>query len=103
MKLKELSSKQVRYLRGLGHHLSPVAMIGRHGLTDKVVAAVDEVLSTHELVKIKIQLDSPAERLNTATDVCRKTGAQLVQTIGKTALLYRGNKDIRADKRIVLP
>ena len=53
MKQKKLSSKQVRYLRGLGHHLSPVAIIGQHGLTEQVVKAVDEVLLTHELVKIK--------------------------------------------------
>ncbi|MCB2180998.1 MAG: ribosome assembly RNA-binding protein YhbY [Desulfobulbaceae bacterium] len=103
MKQKKLSSKHIRYLRGLGHHLSPLAMIGQHGLTKQVLAAVDEVLQTHELVKIKIQYDSPSDRQNIAEKVAAQTGAALVQTLGKTALLYRANKDKKADKRIVLP
>ena len=103
MKEKKLTSKQVRFLRGLGHHLSPVAMIGQHGLSKQVVAAVDEVLKTHELVKIKIQVDDAAQRRDTAATVASQTGAALVQTLGKTALLFRENKDIRADKRISLP
>ena len=103
MKQKKLSSKQIRHLRGLGHHLSPVAMIGQHGLTKEVTASIEEALKAHELIKIKIQTTASVDRHEAADDVAAKTKATLVQVLGKTILLYRANKDIKADKRITLP
>ena len=102
MKQKKLTNKQVRYLRGLGHHLSPVAMVGQNGLTDKVVASIDEALTTHELIKIKIQDGASANRQESAENIASKTGGSLVQLLGRKVLLYRANKDIKADKRIAL-
>ena len=51
----KLNGKQVRFLRGLGHHLQPVVMIGKEELTARVVAATDEALRAHELIKLKLQ------------------------------------------------
>ena len=34
----ELSERQRRYLRGLGHALNPVVLIGQHGVTPAVIA-----------------------------------------------------------------
>jgi RNA-binding protein len=102
-KKKSLTSKQISYLRGLGHHLAPVAMIGQHGLTDEVLAAINAVLTAHELIKIKIQNTAAIDRHEAAESVAGRTGAMLVQVIGRSILLYRPNKDIRPDKRIVLP
>src|SRR4029078_11848892 len=44
----------IRYLRGLGHHLSPVVQTGKDGITDALVAATRTALSTHELIKVKV-------------------------------------------------
>ncbi|MBI5556170.1 MAG: ribosome assembly RNA-binding protein YhbY [Deltaproteobacteria bacterium] len=103
MKKKSLSSKQISYLRGLGHHLAPVAMIGQNGLTTEVLDSIKAVLTAHELIKIKIQNTASIERHEAAESVAGQTGATLVQVIGGIVLLYKANKDIRADKRIVLP
>jgi RNA-binding protein len=103
MKQKKLSNKQIRYLRGLGHHLSPVAMVGQNGITDKVLASIDEALSVHELIKIKIQDGASANRQESATSIATKTGAALVQLLGRKVLIFRHNKDIKKDKRISLP
>jgi RNA-binding protein len=81
-----LTGKQKRHLRGLGHHLSPVVMIGHEGLTDAVVAHTDRALSDHELVKIKTLGDDVAAAL------AERTGAVLVQELGHTALLFRRRK-----------
>ena len=102
-KKKSLSSKQISYLRGLGHHLAPVAMIGQHGLTETVLASINAVLAAHELIKLKIQNTSAIGRHEAAESVAAQTGATLVQVIGRSILLYRANKDMRPDKRIVLP
>ncbi len=103
MKKKQLSSKQKSYLRGLGHHLAPVAMIGQQGLTKEVLNSINAVLTAHELVKIKIQNTASIERYEAAESVAGQTGAQLVQVVGRSILLYKPNKDIRPDKRIILP
>ncbi len=102
MKQKKLSNKQVRHLRGLGHHLSTVVIVGQHGLTEKVIASIDEALDAHELIKIKIPDSASANRQETAAEIVAKTGGALVQLLGRKVLLYRGNKDIKKDKRVSL-
>lgn len=102
MKQKKLTNKQVRHLRGLGHHLSPVVMVGQNGVTEQVLASINEALAAHELIKIKIQDSASADRRQSAETITGKTGAALVQLMGRKVLLYKANKDIKADKRITL-
>ena len=44
-----LSTKQKQFLKGLAHHLSPVVMLGGNGLTEGVLAEIDNALNHHEL------------------------------------------------------
>ena len=85
----ELKGKQVRYLRGLGHHRQPVVMIGKEELSRKVVLATIEALSSHELIKVKLQEGCLLNRKEVADILSKKTGAAVVQILGKTILLYR--------------
>ena len=48
-----LKGYQKKHLRGLAHGLKPVVQIGREGITEGVIRAVDEGLFRHELIKIK--------------------------------------------------
>jgi len=100
---KPLTGKQARFLRGLGHHLTPNIMIGREGIFDQLVATTDEALSVHELIKIKVQQNSPLDRREAAEELAGRCKAQIAQILGNTFLLYRANKDKRPDKRIMLP
>ena len=85
----KLTGKQVRFLRGLGHHLQPFVMIGKEELSDKVVTATNEALSTHELIKIKLQEGCIIDRKDVATQLAAATDSEIVQVLGKTILLYR--------------
>jgi len=40
----KLSARQKQYLRSEAHHLKPVVLLGQHGLTDAVLAEIDEAL-----------------------------------------------------------
>lgn len=100
---KKLSSRQLRYLRGLGHHLKPLVMLGREGVTDNLINAANAVLSAHELLKVKIGNGCPMERREAADVVAARTGAEIVQVLGKTFLVFRANPDRHDEQRIKLP
>jgi RNA-binding protein len=100
---EKLTGKQVRVLRGLGHHLSPKVMIGRQGITDHIIASAEAVLVTDELIKIKIVSNSEVDRQQAAAVIAERTKSSIVQVLGKTILLYRENRDKKAEKRIQLP
>lgn len=92
-----LNSAQIRHLRGLAHHLKPVVMLGAQGLTDGVVAALEEALELHELLKLKTSGEDRAERDAVVAALVERTGAQLVQRIGHVAVLYRRAKEPKLD------
>lgn len=100
---KKLTAKQIRYLRALGHHLEPMAMVGQLGMSKEVIAAVNAALNAHELIKVKVQNTSSLDRHQAAEELAAATKAALVQVIGRSVLLFRANKEIKQEKRIVLP
>lgn len=87
--MQQLTGKQVRFLRGLGHHLQPVVMIGKEALSDAVLASLEEALEAHELIKVKLQEGCPLDRREAAMTLAEKTGSAVAQVLGKTILLYR--------------
>ena len=84
-----LSGKQRRHLRSLGHHLEPLVKIGKAGLEDGVLAALEQALLDHELVKVRIGQGSPVKRDDAAEVLAKGTGAEVAQILGKSLLLYR--------------
>ena len=87
--IKTLSGKQARFLRGLGHSLRPAVMIGRQELTETILTSLDESLTAHELVKVKLQEGCLLDRREVARILAEKTASQVAQVLGKTILLYR--------------
>jgi RNA-binding protein len=94
------SESQKKYLRGLGHALKPVVMVGESGLTDAVRAEFESSLEHHELIKIRVKVGNREERDRIIQSLCEMAKAELVQRIGNMALVYRENPD---KKRIRLP
>jgi len=99
----QLTGKQNRFLRGLGHGLRPFVMIGKHHMSDDVVSATDEALDAHELIKVKIQEGCLEDRKMVAMELAQATGSVVVQILGKTFLLFRTSETISEDRRIKLP
>ena len=96
----ELTGKQKRHLRALGHALSPVVMLGREGLSEAVTAKTDAELENHELIKIKCGESCLDPIDEVATKLAADCRAGVAQVIGRTALLYRRRKK---DPTIKLP
>jgi RNA-binding protein len=96
-----LTSKQTRYLRSLAHHLKPVVQIGGRGLTVALIGATDDALEAHELIKVKLgDIDDRSEVRAAAGTLSEETGSDVVQTIGKTIVLFRQREK---DSEIRLP
>jgi RNA-binding protein len=85
----ELTGKQRRHLRALGHHLDPLVQLGKNGLTPGATRAIDEALGHHELVKVKLLTECPEDRHEVAERLAADLKAHLAQVVGRTLLLYR--------------
>jgi RNA-binding protein len=77
-------------LRAEAHSLKPVVMIGQSGLTDAVLAELELALNTHELLKVKIRAEREDRKLITEK-ICANSGAELIESIGQIAVIYRLN------------
>ena len=86
-----LSDNQRRHLRGLAHRLRPIVMVGQDGLKDSVLAELDAALTAHELVKVKVAAGDREERAGMIAELAAASGAELVQSIGHMATLFRRN------------
>jgi RNA-binding protein len=87
-----VNSADKKKLRAEAHTLNPVVMIGQSGFTAAVLAEIEQALSSHELIKVKIRAERD-ERKVISEKICTDTGAELIQTIGQIAVIYRMNPD----------
>lgn len=88
-----VTDKQKRYLKGLAHSLKPVVMVGNSGLTDNVVAEIDNALNHHELIKVRISGQERAERKAMLEEIAERSNAELVMIIGNIGAFYRAAKE----------
>jgi RNA-binding protein len=95
-----LSETQKRYLRGLGHQLKPIVMVGEAGLSASLLQEYETTIAHHELIKVRVKVGDRIERDALVNELCAKGKAELVQRVGNMALIYRPNPD---KKKIVLP
>ena len=89
----KLTVSQKKYLRGRGHPLKPVIMIGDAGLSESLLAEFRSTIEHHELIKVRIRSSDRTVRDAIIGDLCKSAAAQLVTRIGTVALLYRRNTE----------
>jgi RNA-binding protein len=95
-----LTGKQRRHLRALGHDLKPIVQVGKGGIDEGLIAALDQALTDHELVKIKLGDAAGLDRKEAAVELAKQTRSEVAQVLGYTVLLYRADPD---DPKIELP
>ncbi|MBA3821463.1 MAG: ribosome assembly RNA-binding protein YhbY [Deltaproteobacteria bacterium] len=95
-----LTGKQRRHLRSLAHELRPLVQIGKAGIDDGLVAAIDRALTDHELIKVKVGDAAGVDRHEAAEALATKTHSEIAQVLGHTVLLYRPHPE---EPTIVLP
>lgn len=93
----KLSNKQKQYLKGLAHSLKPVVQLGGNGLTEGVLAEIDNALSHHELIKVKVPTDDREEKSLIMDAIIRETGALKLQVIGHVLIMFRQSDEKKID------
>ncbi len=100
--MTSLKGFQKKHLRGLAHSLKPVVQIGKEGITDGVIRAIDDCLFRHELIKVKFtDVKEKGQKEAITDEFAAKTGSELVGMIGHTAILYRRQADPEKQKIVV--
>lgn len=96
-----ITEAQKKHLRGLGHGLKPLIIVGEAGLSESLLAEFESTLTHHELIKVSVRVGDRKARDEIIDKLCTSSSAVLVQRIGNMALLFRRNHDKK--KKIVLP
>ena len=84
-----ITSKQKRHLKTLAHHLTPVVIVGQHGLNEGVLNEVDLSLDAHELFKVRVNAGDRDERDEMVATLIESVAAELIQSVGHVVVLYR--------------
>jgi RNA-binding protein len=84
-------------LRGQAHALKPVVKIGKSGLTEPLINAIDEALEAHELIKIKF-IGFKEQKEEFIAPITEKTRSHFIGLVGNIVILYRENPDPKKRK-----
>ena len=95
-----MTSKQRAYLRGLANDYEPIVHVGKGGLSDALIKQADDALEARELIKGRVLETAPQTAREAAEEIAAAVGAETVQVIGRTFVLYRKRAE---EPTIVLP
>lgn len=84
-----ITSKQRAYLRGLAQNLEPIFQVGKNGVNDNQVQQLIDALEAREIIKINLLNTLPDDKHSIADEIASKTGADIVQLIGKKLTIYK--------------
>ena len=84
-----LSAAQKRALAAQAHTLRPVVSIAAERAGDAAVSQVRQSFGRRPLIKIRIAADDKQACVATATSLAQRVPCELVQVVGRVALLYR--------------
>ncbi len=84
----DLTNAQIRELKAKAQRLKATIKIGKEGLSPKFLAALDDVLKHHPLVKVKFE-EFKEQKKALAPELAEKTGSHLVTRVGNVVVLYR--------------
>ena len=83
-----LTSAEKKQLRGMAQRLKPLVHIGKHGLSETVLAEIETALTKNGLIKIRFEADRDIIKA-LCSEIPEKTNSEFVGSVGKTAVFFR--------------
>jgi RNA-binding protein len=77
----------------MGVTMDPILTIGKDGVSEHTITQAVGVLRTRELIKGRVLPTAPESPDATAMAIAEGTGAEVVQVVGRTFLLYLPNPE----------
>lgn len=91
-----MTGKQRAQFRAQANHLEPLFQIGKGGMSEALIKQTDDALRARELIKVKVLLESsPITPRETADELAKATGAEVIQVIGGVIVLYRESPELK--------
>ena len=91
-----MTGKERAAFRAQANHLEPLFQIGKGGMSDALIKQTDDALRARELIKVKVLLESsPITPRETADELAKATGAEVIQVIGGVIVLYRESPELK--------
>lgn len=90
-----INSKQRSYLNKLAADTPDIVFIGKNGINSQVIDQTNANLKARELIKIKVQQNSPIEPREAADELARITRSDVVRVIGRKFILYKKNMKLK--------
>ena len=87
-----LNARDKKILRAQAQQYSSLFQIGKDGISDNLIATLDDSLRAHELVKLNLLKTAPLSTAEAAAMLAQATDSELVHSIGRTFVLYRRSK-----------
>src|SRR5690348_11263062 len=87
-KMERLTNPQIRSLKAQAQRMKASLKVGKEGLSDKFIAALEASLRQHELVKVKFD-DFKEQKKELAPQLAEKTNSHLITRLGNVVVLYR--------------
>lgn len=89
-----MTSKERAALRAESHHMEPIFQVGKGGLSEAFYKQVDEALTTRELIKVRVLLETtPISPKEAAEELAANTGAEVIGVVGGVIILYRYSQE----------
>ena len=96
-----MTSKERAAWRAKANGLEAIFQIGKEGISDNLIAQLDDALDVRELIKVRVHLESaPQPPKELAQALGEALGANVIQVIGGMIVLQRPIDDekVRAQK-----
>ena len=87
-----LNARDKKILRAQAQQYRSLFQIGKDGISDNLIATLDDSLRAHELVKLNLLKTAPLSTAEAAALLAQATDSELVHSIGRTFVLYRRSK-----------
>ena len=87
-----LNARDKKILRAQVQQYRSLFQIGKDGISDNLIATLDDSLRAHELVKLNLLKTAPLSTAEAAAMLAQATDSELVHSIGRTFVLYRRSK-----------
>jgi putative YhbY family RNA-binding protein len=84
-----LTARERAHLKARAHSLEPLVHVGTSGVTDALIAEIERALTAHELIKIRAGGADREARAAMFEEICKRTDAAVVQSVGKVVVLWR--------------